>query len=178
LYSSYTHESSYNTGEGWTSTSLKGSNVYKIKTPQFIDKSVPLNLAIQLVGRNETVNTITISVGKSMANLKVLDNISFYANDSYVGNYQLSDLSYVDDSIYVMINNANLNARFSLTYLSLSYPQEITKATLKYSTIPANSADYVVVPAIKTLNAIYDITDKTNIRRKIIQSYILIALLK
>ncbi|MEY3416284.1 MAG: hypothetical protein RL060_395 [Bacteroidota bacterium] len=165
LYSSYTHESSYNTGEGWTSTSLKGSNVYKIKTPHFIDRSVPLNLAIQLVGRNETANTFTISVGKSLSNLKVLDNISFYSVDSYVGNYQLSDLSYVGDSIYVVIDNANLNARFSLSYLSLTYPQEIAKANLKFSTIPANSADHVVVPLIKSLNAIYDITDESNIRR-------------
>lgn len=164
-YFVYTHESAYNTGEGWTSGSFRGSTTFGIKMPNFNINSKDVKLNIQLVGRNENSNNISVSIGSRLSNLKLLDQIVFKSCDSYLGQYSISDMSYLSDSIYVVLSNSNLNSRFSVSFIALNYPQKLVTSANKYITIPANTADYVVLPLDTNLRAIYDISDLNNIKK-------------
>jgi hypothetical protein len=163
LYSNYTHESAYNTGEGWTSSSLRGLASYFIKLPKLADKGTPLKLNLQVVGRNENSNQILVSVGKDINNLKLIDTIDFNSFDSKEAFYDINDFSFLGDSIYVVLNNLNTNSRYSVSYINVVYPQLNTSTNNKFISVLANAGSQLVLPKVFGLNNIYDITDIYNV---------------
>jgi hypothetical protein len=165
LFSDYTHQSAYNTGEGWSSVSIKGDYAMKIPTPNYSSTQQPLKLNLHLVSRNDYINTIIVAIGKSPSSTIAIDTLTINQYGSFESSYELNDNTLLNDSLYVIFKNENNNARYSISYLSVKYPQTINDKANRIMTIPAGAGDYVALAKQSKLKGIYDISDVNNVKK-------------
>jgi hypothetical protein len=167
----FAYLSSYDRGEGYTSSPIYGGNRdFNIPIQNAVAFGKKPRIEIGFVSRNTPNVSIVFQVGASVSSLRTIEttNVSNYATGFLSREIEFSDLPTNGNLIVRAINNGG-GGWFSVSYIRLVYPQSLNANGQAEKTflldVNVGATSLVNISNVAANSSLYDITDENNLRQ-------------